>query len=94
MSTPTTVKLPESLRARIAPLAEAAGKSVHAWMVDALAAEADRSEARASFVARAVEAWNEVAEGGPTWDASAVFEHVRRRARGEKSRRPAPRKPR
>lgn len=34
----TTVKLPERLRARIAPLAESAGKSMHAWMVDALAA--------------------------------------------------------
>ena len=34
MATTTTLKLPESLKQRIAPLAESAGKTPHAWMVD------------------------------------------------------------
>ena len=37
--TTTTLKLPESLKKRIAPLAQAAGKTPHAWMIDALQAQ-------------------------------------------------------
>lgn len=94
MTTATTVKLPEALRARIRPLAEAAGKSVHAWMVDALAAEAERAEARETFVASALEARAEVARGGPLWDAEPVFAALRKRALRKKTKRPAPRKAR
>jgi predicted DNA-binding protein len=32
----TTLKLPESLKSRIAPLAETAGRTAHAWMVNVL----------------------------------------------------------
>lgn len=94
MTTATTVKLPEALRTRIRPLAEAAGKSVHAWMVDALAAEADRAEAREDFVATALEARAEVARGGPVWDVEPVFAALRKRARAKKAKRPEPKKAR
>lgn len=46
MTAPTTLKLPGSLKERIAPLAEAAGKSAHAWMVEALERQAGLAEAR------------------------------------------------
>ncbi len=55
MSISTTVKLPLSLKKRIGPVAKAAGKSDHAWMVDALAAQVEREELRQSFIAGAVE---------------------------------------
>ncbi len=88
MPVATTVKLPEPLRERIRPLAEAAGKSVHAWMVDAIAAEAAREEAREGFVAEAIAARLEVARGGPVWEADDVFAALKRRAQGRKVRRP------
>ena len=55
MSVATTVKLPPKLKKRISPLAKAAGKSDHAWMVDALAHQVEREELRQVFVAEAVE---------------------------------------
>ena len=41
MTNPTTIKLPDKLKERIAPLADAAGKTPHAWMVEALERQAD-----------------------------------------------------
>ena len=38
-TTTTTLKLPEELKSRIATLAESAGKTPHAFMVEALEAE-------------------------------------------------------
>ena len=49
----TTLKLPAPLKARIAPLAEAAGKTPHAWMVDALEAQVALAEMREAFIADA-----------------------------------------
>ena len=45
----TSLKLPEDLKRRIERLASAANKTPHAFMVDALAREAERSELRARF---------------------------------------------
>ena len=44
MSATTTLKLPEALKKRIAPLAQAAGKTSHAWMVEAMEAQASAAE--------------------------------------------------
>ena len=38
MTATTTLKLPEALKHRIAPLASAAGRTPHAWMLEALEA--------------------------------------------------------
>ena len=51
MST-TTLKLPEELKERIAAAAADAGKSPHAFMVEALAAQTGLAERRRVFVAR------------------------------------------
>ncbi|HVR82533.1 MAG TPA: CopG family transcriptional regulator, partial [Luteimonas sp.] len=51
----TTLKLPENLKERIAPLAEASGKSPHAWMVEAIASQADAAERRNAFYSEATE---------------------------------------
>jgi hypothetical protein len=40
MPATTTLKLPVELKERITPLAESAGKSPHAWMVEALEQQA------------------------------------------------------
>jgi predicted transcriptional regulator len=91
MSVATTVKLPPRLKKRIAPLAKAAGKSAHAWMVDALASEVEREELHRSFVADALESRAAVAAGGPVYAAEDVFAYLSAKIAGKKARRPAPR---
>jgi predicted transcriptional regulator len=91
MSVATTVKLPPKLKKRIAPLAKAAGKSAHAWMVDALASEVEREELRRSFVAEALESQAEVAAGGPVYASEDVSAYLSAKIVGKKPKRPAPR---
>ena len=64
MASSTTLKLPEELKERIAPLAKDAGKSAHAWMVEALQERAALAEKRKSFVADALAAARETAASG------------------------------
>jgi len=89
MSVPTTVKLPPKLKKRIAPLAKAAGKTAHAWMVDALSSQVEREELRSSFVAEAIESQAAVAEGGPVYAAEEVFAYLRPKVARKKAKRPA-----
>ncbi len=87
-----TLKLPDELKARINDLAAASGKSPHAFMVDALAAEITREESRKAFVASALEARQEVAKYGKVFDAAEVHKWLLARASGEKAARPRARK--
>lgn len=90
MSIATTVKLPPKLKKRIAPLAKAAGKTAHAWMVDALATQVEREEQRRSFVAEAIESQLAVAEGEAVYAAEDVFASVRAKLAGKKAKKPTP----
>jgi predicted transcriptional regulator len=63
MTTSTTLKLPDELKARIAPLAKAAGKTPHAWMLEALDAQAVLTEMRRSFIEDALASAAEVDAG-------------------------------
>ena len=56
MST-TTIRLPELLKSRIDKLAAAAGKSSHAFMVDALAQTAESMEREQAFEAEVNRRW-------------------------------------
>ena len=87
MSIATTVKLSPSLRKRIGPLAKAAGKTPHAWMVEALATQVEREELHSTFVADALASQREVARGGPVFAADEVFAAVRARLHGRKAPR-------
>jgi predicted transcriptional regulator len=90
MTVTTTLKLPEPLKARIAPLAEAAGKSPHAWMVEALEERAAQSEAYAAFIAEALEAEREMLETGEAYEADDVFAYFRDKAAGRPVKLPKP----
>lgn len=83
MNHATTVKLPSILKKRIAPLAKAAGKSAHAWMVDTLACQVEREEARRSFVEEAVQSQKAVAKGEPVYSAEEVFAYARATLAGQ-----------
>jgi predicted transcriptional regulator len=87
MATTTTLKLPESLKKRIAPLAESAGKTPHAWMVEALETLAEQPRA---FVADALAAEKEVKKTGLVYRAKDVHRYIRARAAGKKPARPKP----
>ncbi|MCL5061048.1 MAG: hypothetical protein M1449_11620 [Candidatus Thermoplasmatota archaeon] len=90
MATTTTLKLPEPLKARIAPLAEAAGKSPHAWMIEALEERVAQSEAYAAFMAEALEADREMTETGEGYDADEVHAYLKAIVAGEKPEFPKP----
>ena len=90
MTTSTTLKLPEQLRARIAPLAEAAGKSPHAWMVEALEAQATLAEARRAFIEQAAAAAAEIDAGAPLFAMEDVHAYIAARAQGRRPQRPRP----
>jgi predicted transcriptional regulator len=77
----TSIKLPDELKARIAPLAEAEGLSPHAWMLRALAAETERAELRAAFLAEGRRRLQEIRDGAPTYPARDVLDRVQARLR-------------
>jgi predicted transcriptional regulator len=90
MTTTTTLKLADELRARIAPLAEASGKTPHAWMLEALEAQVALAEMRAAFVRDAEAAAAEIDAGGPLYAAEEVHAYIVARSRGVAAKRPAP----
>jgi len=87
-----TLKLPEDLKTRINNLAAASGKSPHAFMVDALAAQAAREELRGAFVASALAARQEVARYGQVMEVADVHKWLLALAGGGKAARPRARK--
>jgi predicted transcriptional regulator len=89
MST-TTLKLPDELKARIAPLAEAQGVTPHAWMVGALATQAALAERRAALVRDALAAEAEVEAVGEVFAAEEVHRYLRERLAGKAAPRPRP----
>jgi predicted transcriptional regulator len=90
MTATTTLKLPDALKARIVPLAEAAGKTPHAWMVDALEAQVALAEMREAFIAEAEASAAEVDAGGPLYAAEDVHAYIVARAAGKVIARPKP----
>lgn len=88
MAATTTLKLPEELKARVVAAAESAGKTTHAFMVDALAAQTALAERRQAFVATAVKAEQEVAEYGLVFDADEVFSYLKAKLDGKCTRHP------
>jgi len=90
MAATTTLKLPEALKRRIAPLAQAAGKTPHAWMVEALESQVELADLRRAFVDEAKAAAAEVDAGGPLYAMEDVAAYMRARVAGAAPTPPAP----
>ncbi|MBK9327545.1 MAG: hypothetical protein IPN00_14915 [Hydrogenophilales bacterium] len=90
MSATTTLKLPDDLKARIAVAAEQAGKTPHAFMVEALQMQTELAERRREFVQSALLAEQEVAQYGLVYDADEVFSYLRDRLAGRPAQEPKP----
>jgi predicted transcriptional regulator len=90
--TTTTIRIEDDLRARVAAAAERAGKTAHAFMLDAIAQTVEQVELDEEFHRVTDTRWAKLLTTGKTvaWvDAKAYLEA---RARGERPRRPAARK--
>ena len=90
MSATTTLKLTDDLKSRIAVAAEQAGKTSHAFMVEALQMQTELAERRREFVQSALLAEQEVAQYGLVYDADEVFSYLRDRLAGRPAQEPKP----
>ena len=88
-----TIRIDDNLKARVAAAAERAGKTAHAFILDAIAQTVERDEQDAAFHSVADVRWANVLATGKTvpWDDAKVW--LEARSRGEHPRRPAARKP-
>ena len=84
----TSLKLPEELKRRLVRLAAHAGQTTHAFMVDALAREAERSELQAEFSAHAAESEHEALATGKAHALDAAFNYLEARMAGKRVRQP------
>lgn len=91
MST-TTIRLEDDLKTRVAAAAQRAGKTSHAFILEAIAQTVDQSEQDEAMHAVADARWATLLQDGKSvpWDAAKAY--LEARARGDKPKRPAPRK--
>ncbi len=84
----TSLKLPDPLKQRLARLAEAAGVTPHAYMVDTLSREVQRAELREQFVAEAAESERETLTSGKAHPLEAAFGYLEAKLAGRKVKPP------
>ena len=87
----TSLKLPGDLKARVDTAAGAAGKSPHAFMVEAIEQQTTRAEQAEAFLEDALRADRELDRTGAHFAAADVFRYMTARARNKPARRPRPR---
>lgn len=84
----TTIKLPDELKERIADVVRDTGKSVHAFMLDAIEQQTRLAELRRQFVADALAAEADALKSGLGFSAADVHAYIEALAKGRKARRP------
>ena len=91
MST-TTIRIEDDLKNRVAAAAEQAGKTAHAFIMDAIARTVEQVELDNAFHALADERWAKLRTTGKTvaWDDAKAY--LLARANGERPRKPVARK--
>ena len=91
MST-TTIRIEDDLKARVAAAARIAGKTTHAFILDAISQTVDQVELDNALHAVAERRWAKIVATGKTvpWDEAKAY--LAARARGERPRKPAARK--
>ena len=88
MATSTTLKLPEELKFRIASVAQASGRTPHAFMVEALDIQARLAEQRQTFINDALASAAEVDVGGALYAMQDVHDYILARSAGKATKRP------
>jgi predicted transcriptional regulator len=90
MTMTTTLKLPPTLRNRVARVAKKTGRTPHRVMLEAIERETARAERMQAFVKEALAADRAIEETGTVYAASDVHAWIRRLARGKRAARPKP----
>ena len=90
MAVSTTLKLPQTLKDQVTQLAEQAGRSPHAWMVDAIETQARQADKRNAFYAEARQSLAEYRRTGVAYPAEEVHRYFLARTSGKKARKPRP----
>jgi predicted transcriptional regulator len=87
----TTIRIDDTLKARVAAAAERAGKTAHAFILDAIAQTVEQVEFDDAFHRVADERWATVLATGKSvaWDDAKTW--LEARSRGESAPRPATR---
>jgi predicted transcriptional regulator len=88
----TTLKLPDALKTRLVALAQAQGKSPHAYMIEALEEQAARAERRRDYLAAADSALGDYQRTGIAYAMEDVEQYVVALAEGRKAAKPKPSK--
>jgi len=91
--TTTTIRIDDDLKARVAAAAGHAGKTPHAFILDAIAQTVAQVERDEAFHRVADERWAKLLATGETvpWDEAKAW--LEARSRGERPDRPVARKP-
>lgn len=92
MTTTTTIRLPEDLKARIASAAERAGKTTHSFILEAIAEKAELEERRADFDAEANARLVKIVESGSTIPWTDMRHYLEERLAGKQVPRPTAKK--
>jgi predicted transcriptional regulator len=89
----TTIRIEDKLKARVAAAAARAGKTAHAFILDAIAQTVEQVEQDEAFHRVAAERWANLLASGKTvpWDAAKSW--LEARSRGQRPRKPVARKP-
>ena len=86
----TSLKLPKTLKSRIARLAKRAGESPHAFMLQLLEKQIQAVERFEQFVADARQADQHMQESGQGYAAADVHSYLEAKIAGRKATRPKP----
>lgn len=87
MSSTTTIRLPEELKARVAAAAKRAGTTAHSFILEAIAEKAEDEERRSDFHATAEQRYAEIVSSGKTIPWSEMRSYLEERVAGKKPRR-------
>lgn len=89
----TTIRIEDELKARVAAAARRAGKTVHAFILDAISRTVEQAEQDDAFHQVAEERWAKLLATGDTvpWDDAKAW--IEARSRGERPGKPPARKP-
>jgi len=90
--TTTTIRIAEDLKARVSAAAERAGKTAHAFILDAITQTVEQAEVDEEFHRVADERWGKVLATGKTVPWNDAKAYLEARARGERPRKPVARK--
>jgi predicted transcriptional regulator len=90
MPTPTTLKIPDDLRERLARQAQTEGKTSHAYMLEALREKADRADRRREYLTAGAGSLRDYERTGIAYAMEDVEKYILGLAAGKKPGRPKP----